>query len=111
MSVSKSILTIQNTIFNYVIFISYILYFIALLGISSSAPEYLEKIEYWVRIYISIFLIVRFNMFRKITFNYLDQKIAFHAGVFLLATTIIQQILMNYLDKIKSFSKKIIFSI
>jgi hypothetical protein len=101
MNTSKSLLKIQNTIFDYVIFLSYFLYFCALLGISSSAPEYLETLQYWTKIYVSIFLIIRFNMFRKISFNYLDQKIAFHAGIFLLATTVIQQLLERYLNKIK----------
>ena len=107
MDTSKSLLKIQNTIFNYVIFLSYFLYFIALFGISSTAHQYLETLQYFIKIYISIFLIIRFNVFRKITFNYLDQKIAFHAGIFLLATTIIQQIIDNYLTEIKNIFEKI----
>ena len=100
---NKSILTFQNTVFDYVIFLSYFFYFVALIGVSSSAPHYFETLQYWTKLYISVFLVIRFNVFRKIKFNYLDQKIAFHAGVFLIATTVIQQIIEKYLKEIKDF--------
>ena len=103
----KSILTFQNTVFDYVIFLSYLFYFVALFGVSSSAPQYLATLQYWTKLYISVFLVIRFNVFRKIKFNYLDQKIAFHAGMFLIATTVIQQIIEKYLKQIKEFLKNI----
>lgn len=103
-----SLYNIQNTIFNYVIFISYFLYFIIALGFSTSAPQYLEDLQYWVKIYVSIFLIYRFNFFRKIQFTELDRKVAFSAGLFLFTTTIFDQILTNYLTKIKNKVKKYI---
>ena len=52
--------------------------------------------------YVSLFLLYRFNVFRKITFTDLDRKIAFSAGVFLFATTALNQTLTAYLDPIKS---------
>jgi hypothetical protein len=103
-----SLYNIQNTIFNYVIFISYFLYFIIAFGFSTSAPQYLEDLQYWVKIYISIFLIYRFNFFRKIQFTELDRKVAFSAGLFLFTTTIFDQILTNYLTKIKNKVKNYI---
>lgn len=91
---------IQNTIFNYIIFISYLLYFLIVFGVSSTAPKYLEDIQYWVKIYVSIFLIYRFNFFRTIQFTELDRKVAFSAGLFLFTTTIFNQFLEAYLTKI-----------
>ena len=67
--------------------------------------QYLETIQYWVKIYISLFLIWRFNFFRKIHFTDLDRKVAFSAGLFLFTTTIFNQILTNYLKEIKAFVK------
>jgi len=40
-------------------------------------------------LYISIFLIWRFNPFRHVKFTKLDATIAFNAGVFLLSTLVI----------------------
>jgi len=96
---SDNITSVQNTIFNYVIFITYTLYFLIIFGISNRAPEYLETLQYWVKIYVSLFLIIRFNFLRKITFNNLDRKIAFTAGLFLITTTIIDQIVQTYILK------------
>ena len=103
---SKSDLyNIQNSAFNIIIIISYILYFAVALGLSASAPQYLETLQYWVKLYISLFLIYRFNPFRSITFNELDRKVAFSAGVFLLSTTIFNHILSSNLKQIKNFLK------
>ena len=102
-SMSDKITTIQNTIFNYVIFITYTLYFLIIFGISTRAPEYLETLQYWVKIYISLFLVIRFNFLRKVTFTELDRKVAFTAGLFLLTTTIIDKIVRNYVVKAKKY--------
>jgi hypothetical protein len=51
--------------------------------------------------YVSLFLIVRFNPFTRVSFNELDAKIAFSAGVFLITTTAINGLLEMYLDKLK----------
>jgi hypothetical protein len=94
------IYNIQNTIFNYIIFISYLLYFLIVFGVSSTAPKYLEDIQYWVKIYVSIFLIYRFNFLRTIQFTELDRKVAFSAGLFLFTTTIFNQFLEVYIKQI-----------
>ena len=108
MNTSKEIFKIQNTIFNFIIIISYILYFIALIDASANAPKYIDDIQYWVKIYVSLFLIWRFNWFRQIKFNELDKKIAFTAGLFLLTTTFINEIIKKYLQEIKLFIRQYI---
>lgn len=99
----KHITSIQNTIFNYILILSYILYFLIFFGLSKVAPEYLIKLQYWTKIYISLFLIFRFNFFRKVEFIDLDRKVAFSAGIFLLTTTIFDQFI-----KYVPFAEKII---
>ena len=96
----KDLTDFQNTIFNYVIIISYILYFLIFFGLSTSAPEYLETLQYWTKIYVSLFLMIRFNVFRKVQFTDFDRKVAFNAGFFLLTTTLFDQI-MNFLYAFK----------
>ena len=100
MTISKSAENIQNYIFSAVVTISYILYFAIAFGLSVKAPEYLETLQYWAKLYIGIFLVIRFNMFRKIQFTDLDRKIAFSAGIFILTTTFINQIITYYITKI-----------
>ena len=99
---SKKIYDVQNRGFDIFIFISWILYFAVLLGVSVNAPSYLDNVDYYAKIYVSLFLLYRFNVFRKVTFTELDRKIAFSAGVFLFATTALNQVITQYLDPIKS---------
>ena len=99
---SKKIYDVQNRAFDIFIFISWVLYFAVLFGVSINAPSYLDNVDYYAKIYVSLFLLYRFNAFRKVTFTDLDRKIAFSAGVFLFTTTSLNQVLTQYLDPIKS---------
>lgn len=97
----------QEKIFIFTIILSYILYFIAILGISTQAPVYLNYLEIIVKVYVSLFLIIRFNPFTTIQFTHLDRRIAFSAGLFLFSTSIISEIIKNNLDGIKTFFSNI----
>jgi hypothetical protein len=99
---SKNIYDVQNRAFDIFIYTSWILYFAILFGVSVNAPSYLDNVDYYAKLYVSLFLLYRFNVFRKITFTELDRKIAFSAGVFLFTTTALNQVLTQYLDPIKS---------
>lgn len=99
---SKKIYDVQNRGFDIFIFISWMLYFAVLLGVSVNAPSYLDNVDYYAKIYVSLFLLYRFNVFRKITFTDLDRKIAFSAGLFLFATTALNEVLAQYLDPLKA---------
>jgi hypothetical protein len=89
--------------YDLVVYITWFLYIIIALGLSANAPEYLDDLQYYVKLYISLFLIYRFNPFRRVKFTGLDAKIAFSAGVFLLATTAINSVLHNYLSELKQY--------
>ena len=89
---------VQETIFDFTFVIIYLLYFVIALGLSATAPKYLSFLDFYVKIYVALFLILRFNPFRHVRFISLDKKIAFNAGLFVLfATTSINQIVINYL--------------
>ena len=98
---SKHIHDFQNTAFNIFIATSYILYICIALGLTATAPQYLKTLDYYIKIYISLFLIYRFNLFRDVNFTDLDRKVAFSAGLFLFSTTIIKTILEQHLQQIK----------
>jgi hypothetical protein len=87
----------QELLFDIIIIISYLLIIISSLGISVSAPKLLDILDYYIRVYICLFLIWRFNPFRNhYQFTNLDRKIAFNAGMLILTTSIIT----NYRDMI-----------
>ena len=76
-------------IFLYGLNISYILYFIALFGISSYAPQYLEHLRAFLKYYIAILLIGLYNPFtyKERKFGEFDRKLVLSAGIFLLLST------------------------
>jgi hypothetical protein len=97
----------QNLFFNIIIFTSYFLLFISLLGVSSAA-KYLDELSYYIRIYICLFLIWRFNPIRSnYEFNDLDGKIAFSAGLFILSTTALNNYIVYIQNKAKNVTTKI----
>lgn len=92
----------QERVFDIFIIVSYILIFASFFGFSSSAPQYLDNLDYYIRIYICLFLLWRFNPFRKIdSFTNLDRKIVFSAGLFILTTTALNDYVLSVKDKVK----------
>jgi len=88
----------QMVILDIITVVTYILFSVYAVGFSSDAKKYLDIINSFVKIYISFFLMWRFNPFRTITVSNLDKKIIFSGGVFLFSTTIIHTILLKYLE-------------
>jgi len=98
----KSLHKFQEKFFNLFITISWILIIISALGFSQLAPSLLDGLDYYIRIYICLFLIWRFNPFRShYEFTDLDRKIAFSAGLFILTTTVLNQYLVDIINQFK----------
>lgn len=74
-------------------YLSYVLYGITLIGVYNIAPEYLNYLNTFIKIYVSLFLIFFFNPLSKHVFNDFDKKIVFSAAIFLLLTTAITDVI------------------
>lgn len=103
MRFNKDLHRLQNRAFDIITYATWILYIVIALGVSANAPQYLDTLQSFIKTYVSLFLIYRFNPLRRVKFTGLDAKIAFSAGVFLLATTAIDGILRNYLSSITKY--------
>jgi hypothetical protein len=88
--------------------IIYMLYFGIAFGLSTQAPKWLSFFDFVIKVFISAFLIIRFNPYNQIHFSNLDQKIAFSAGFFVLATTLTTKFIDYYTDNLieKTTQKK-----
>jgi hypothetical protein len=73
------------------IFLTYSILLIYTLGLFDKGKEYLTILDSYMKIYVSIFLIIRFNPFTKNEFNDLDRKFAFTSGMLILSTSAIAQ--------------------
>jgi len=106
MSFFDSVYKFQDTIFTIFIIISYIIIILSGLGILKSYPDFFISLDYYIKIYICLFLIWRFNpitpyLFKqKMVFNDLDRKISFSAGLIILTTTFIKEYLINLKNKV-----------
>lgn len=99
-NVKRSLYDFQLFFFNTFVIISYILIILSFFNLYSSASIFLNKLDYYVRIYICLFLIWRFNPFRTYyEFTDLDRKIAFTAGLFILTTTTLNQYIIYIKNK------------
>ena len=82
----------QSNAFDIIVYVTWLLYALIFLGLSTNAPQYLNTLQTFVKMYVILFLIYRFNPLRKIKFTHLDAKIAFSAGIFLLGTTAVDNL-------------------
>jgi len=82
-------------LFNFMIVSTYI-------GIGITRPMWMTVIDYYLKIFVSIFLVYRFNPFRnKIFLEELDRRVVFTAGIILFTSTILNKILLIHSDKYK----------
>lgn len=102
MTFSYKIHNFQEKAFDFILYLSYFLYFLFSIGFANNAPEYLIPLEYYTKVYIGLFLLLRFNPFRTVKFTELDKKIAFSAGVFIISVTILNKTLLNYITEVRS---------
>ena len=59
MPFDKNIHRLQNKIFDSVLYVTYILYIVIALGLSANAPQYLDELQRYIKLYVSLFLIYR----------------------------------------------------
>ena len=98
----------HQKIFIYGLYLSYILYFFAITGVVYYNPDYLRHLETFIKYYVAIILVIRFNPFIskenvKVDTAF-DRRIAFSAGLFLLFSTSV----IDYLRSIFVKNKDII---
>ena len=84
------------TVYRFTNIIYYVLYALSLIGISLVAPVYLQYFSALVKIYISLFLLYKFNPLKsKITCTDYDKTLIFNSAIFLLLTTTIGDLLTS----------------
>jgi len=93
----------QLWLFNGVNLLIYVLYVVIIFGQIPNAVLWLNELQYYVKIYVSMFLIMRFNPYRSVPFTELDKQIVFSAGIFLLLTTALSSLLTRYIKDIQDW--------
>jgi hypothetical protein len=84
----------QEMVFDWILYLSWILYLTAYFGILYSyngQAELLKILDTYMKYYISAFLLIRFNPFTKTQFTNFDRKVVFSSAIFLITTTALGQ--------------------
>ena len=90
MGYKEKLYKIQYTSFTIFVYLTYFIYIAYAIGFSKNIPTFLIDLNYYVRVYICLFLIWRFHPFKSnYEFTDLDRRIAFSAGLFILTTTVV----------------------
>jgi hypothetical protein len=95
----------HEKIFIYGLYASYILFVLILLGVSTTAPKYLSSLEKFLKLYVSLFLLWKFNPLRNERMTNFDRRVVFSCSLFLLTTTFLTDAVMTYL---KLFRGKVV---
>lgn len=91
-----------QTVFLYLLIMSYLLYAFVFIGIVNNSPSYLETLNFVLKIYVCLVLLIRFNPFVNRQFTDFDKKIVFSCALFLISTTTINEFAINY-KRIKDY--------
>jgi hypothetical protein len=99
---------VQDHAFNIFIILSWISVITLSLGFTIINPKYISTMNYYIKIYVSLYLMYRFNMFRKIQFTDLDRKIVFSAAVFIFTATALDKYLLDNISTVESQLKALL---
>jgi hypothetical protein len=90
------------------VFIIHLTYAIVLVGLVEAEPSYLTTIEYYVKVYVSIFLIMRFNpYYHTRQFTETDRRIVFSAAIFIVTTSVLKHVIEEYRPQIKASIRRL----
>ena len=102
--------SMQNILFDIALIIWFVLLMLTYFQVVESAPYYLDLINTVIKIYISLFLLWRFNDFRKVEFTNLDKKIIFNGALYLFFSTVLVNFFVKKLASVDAdvhdFAKK-----
>jgi hypothetical protein len=100
----------MNDIYEHIFFgalvFTYVLITLFILGLGGNkTKDYLSNLNYFMKIYVCILLIFRFNPLVSTKFTQFDRRLVFTSALFLLSTTTIEEII-SYINKANTFLLK-----
>uniref|UniRef100_A0A6C0CID5 Uncharacterized protein n=1 Tax=viral metagenome TaxID=1070528 RepID=A0A6C0CID5_9ZZZZ len=100
--------TFHTSTYLWLVLIVHIVYLAVLVGIVDTAPEYIDKLESYIKVYVALFLVLRFNKYTGTsTFTPLDRKIVFTAGLVVLSTSALNWVVDSYKKEVKAFASMV----
>lgn len=91
---------LSETLFLYSLNASFVLYIIVLFGVGGYAPQYLESLKSFLRIYIGLLLFINYNpyTYKQKQFGEFDRQLVFSSGIFLLLSSTLISSIESYIQ-------------
>jgi len=96
-------LKLQKYGYTIIVIIAYLLYALAILGLSNNAPKYFDVLDFYIKLYVGLFLLWRFFPFQNNHYTELDRSLSFSAGSIIVFSTLINQLISNYYKKAEKY--------
>jgi len=87
-----------SNIYYFFVGLLYVLYAVTFLGIYYVEPKYTEYLSIFIRFFVAVILIIRFNPLYKVTCSESDRILISAAAFFLLVNMGITEILFRYIE-------------
>ena len=95
----NKILERVNLFLKYFSYLFYTIIIASYIGIGIVVPSIMITVNSYLKVAIGLFLVYRFNSYQgDITFNELDRRVAFSAGMFILTTTVLDRYFSHITD-------------
>lgn len=85
----------------------HVIYVGVVFGVVGSEPAYLKHIDFAVKVFMSLFLLWRFNPWTAVRFTEFDRRVVFSAGMFLFTVTIVNRYLVEYVAWAKATARSL----
>jgi hypothetical protein len=100
--------TLHTSTYLWLVLIIHVVYLAVLVGLVDTAPEYIDKLESYIKVYVALFLVLRFNKYTGTShFTPLDRTIVFSAGLVVLSTSALGWLVESYKKQVKDFARMI----
>jgi len=100
---NKNLYNFEVNFIKYFSFITKFTVILFIVGFFQSKPTYIIQINFIVKVILALFLIYRFNSYRKhkIEFTELDRKVCYSAGIYIIVISFVD-LINHYTDYIRS---------
>jgi hypothetical protein len=79
-----------------------VVYIFFAMGFLADKPNFIDTIEFWLKAYMGIYILWRFNPLYPLTFNDFDRRVIFSAGMFLFTITVVEEFIIPHIKTLKS---------
>jgi hypothetical protein len=94
----KTVIKNQEQLYSWAVYAYYTFTTLAVLGISVTAPKYADIIDFYLSVYICLFLMYRFNPLRtNIKCTNFDKRIIFSSSILILLSSVLKSTIYNQL--------------